>query len=217
MLVPVRSFIGCFWRRPGERRPSSAGLLVFGIGNPGFRFANTRHNVGFRVIDRLAGALGGKKRGRTDGAAVSFAPCAGKTVALVKPMTYVNRCGGAFRTLSETYALPLDSCLVVVDDYNLPLGTLRIRKAGSDGGHNGLASIIAAVGEGFPRLRVGIGPLPEGGDAVAFVLGKFTKEERRVVDGVIETAAEAVRVFCADGIDKTMSLYNGAARSGEAR
>jgi peptidyl-tRNA hydrolase, PTH1 family len=211
----VSSFFSRFLRRPGERLPSSAGLLVFGIGNPGLRFANTRHNVGFRVIDRLAWALGGKKRGRTDGAAVASAPCSGKTVALVKPMTYVNRCGGAFRACAETYALPLGSCLVIVDDYNLPLGTVRIRKAGSDGGHNGLASIIAAVGEGFPRLRIGIGPLPAGRDTVAFVLGKFTKEERRIVDGVIETAAAAVRVFCADGIDKAMSLYNGAVRGVE--
>lgn len=183
--------------------------IFFGIGNPGPGYSATRHNAGFMAIDRLAGSLKMRsKRRLTAAAEVETGRLENFRCALVKPQTYVNRCGGALRAIVEQTQCPLASCLVVVDDYHLPLGTLRLRRSGSDGGHNGLKSIIQAVGTGFPRLRIGIGPLPGSMDPIDFVLGKFEGAESALLDESLNRSAEAMKMFMARGIDAAMGAFN---------
>jgi PTH1 family peptidyl-tRNA hydrolase len=128
---------------------------------------------------------------------------------LAKPTTMMNGSGGAVVTLLDKFDLRPSQMLVVVDDFNIPLGALRLRKGGSDGGHNGLESIIQALGtDDFPRLRLGVGPVPPGEEIVDFVLGKFAKTEEKTVKKMIEMAAEAVIFAAGHRFDETMSKYN---------
>jgi len=182
--------------------------LVFGIGNPGFRYRKTRHNVGFMVVDVLARELGIKVKRRVCGCVVGERETEGGThVILAKPLTYVNLCGGAYEGLMREYDLLLEDELVVCDDISLPLGRIRLRGKGSSGGHNGLDSIMEEVGTvEFPRLRVGIGGVVVG--HVDFVLSPFGRGEREVMKRAIERAAEAVRVWVEEGIDEAMNVYN---------
>jgi PTH1 family peptidyl-tRNA hydrolase len=215
--VAVFKDIFSFFRRRCRRpQPSTlspalldTGYIVFGIGNTGSKYANTRHNVGFAVADQCLGRCEDVRRNTTESAAIATGRFAGHNVAFVKPITFVNRCGTALKASFEELGVPLGSCLVIVDDYNLPLGTLRFRKEGSDGGHNGLKSIINAVGREFPRLRVGIGPLSKDMSPVDFVLGAFTREEGEILSPTIDKAVEGIAVFLNDGIDKAMSAFNG--------
>jgi PTH1 family peptidyl-tRNA hydrolase len=185
-----------------------ADVLVFGIGNPGQKYAGTRHNAGFMVLECLAQSLAGAASRNDSLFEAETGGLGGKTVALVKPTTFVNRCGEAFKAGSALFKVPVASCLVVADDFHLPLGTIRLRRGGSDGGHNGLASIIESCGPDFPRLRVGIGPLPEHGNSIDFVLGEFTDKEMPGLDAAVKNAAEAAAAFCAAGIEKAMNQYN---------
>lgn len=169
--------------------------LIVGLGNPGARYEKTRHNLGFRVVRALASESGIRfKKGdlfwRGEGSVE------GEAVLLVLPQAYMNRSGLAVRqVLSETRA-PLKDLLVVSDDLALPLGALRMRAAGSSGGHQGLESIIALVGsQSFPRLRLGIGPVPAGIVWEDFVLGKFTRQEESVMARVVPEAVGAVRLW----------------------
>jgi PTH1 family peptidyl-tRNA hydrolase len=133
---------------------------------------------------------------------------AGKMVALVKPSTFVNSCGSAFAKSLLTFGVSKDVSLVIVDDFHLPLGAIRIRRNGSDGGHNGLASIIEQCGQDFPRLRVGIGPLPKEIGLIDFVLGAFKDKEKTAVETTVKNTCDAVESFCALGVEKSMNLYN---------
>ena len=182
--------------------------IFFGIGNPGSRYADTRHNVGCMVIDQMSRLLTGVSKYRGAAWSMEVGCREGKTIALVKPKTYVNLSGGAFADAVNKVKCPLASCCVIVDDYHLPLGTIRLRPKGADGGHNGLKSIIERVGEGFPRLRIGIGPLPEGAASVDFVLGLFSAEEEAALDDVLKKAEEALMLFTSSGIDAAMNRYN---------
>lgn len=186
--------------------------VILGIGNPGAEYQDTRHNCGFLVLDQLA------QRHRLDGwskrwsslvASWPQAPGAGPAV-LVKPQTFVNVSGEALQAVMAFYKLPLSEVLVVVDDLNLPLGTLRVRANGSAGGHNGLRDIEARLGPGYPRLRLGIGR-PMAGDAtqIAHVLGRFQAEEHDSLRVMIKRAAECVEAWCAGGMEAT-SRFNGA-------
>ena len=185
--------------------------VICGLGNPGERYRLTRHNVGFRVVDLLADrwALTGQGRVK-DGAALlehRLEEPAGR-VLLVKPMKYMNLSGGPLRAaMRQTDADPATDLLVITDDVDLPLGRLRLRRAGSAGGHNGLRDIIAAFGgDDFPRLRVGIG---RGGEMVDRVLATFKPDERELASEAIATAADAVERWLRDGIDEAMNAYNG--------
>ena len=182
--------------------------VVFGIGNPGFRYRKTRHNVGFMVVDVLAKELGVKVKRRVCGCVVGERETEGGVdVILAKPLTYVNLCGGAYEGLMREYDLLLEDELVVCDDISLPLGRIRLRGKGSSGGHNGLDSIMEEVGTvEFPRLRVGIGGVV--GGHVDFVLSRFGRSEREVMKCAIERAAEAARVWAEEGIDEAMNVYN---------
>ena len=185
--------------------------VICGLGNPGERYRLTRHNVGFRVVDLLADrwALTGQGRVK-DGAALlehRLAEPAGR-VLLVKPLKYMNLSGGPLRAaMRQTDADPASDLLVIADDVDLPLGKLRLRRAGSAGGHNGLRDIIAAFGTSdFARLRVGIG---RGGETVDHVLATFTPDERELATEAIATAADAAERWLRDGIDEAMNAFNG--------
>jgi PTH1 family peptidyl-tRNA hydrolase len=192
------------------RNPPIGGAekVFFGIGNPGRSYQNTRHNAGFLALDQFAGAASCREVYRKASWEAIYCKREGFSAALVKPKTYVNRCGEALADFIKRAGCPLSSCLVIVDDYHLPLGKTRMRPGGSDGGHNGLKSIIAAVGPEFPRLRIGIGPIPEGMDSVQFVLGEFNQGESSAVRSAIAKADEAMFTFAKFGIEKAMNQYN---------
>lgn len=183
-------------------------LAVVGLGNPGGEYEGTRHNVGFRVVDTLAGERGPfEERSRY---LCLGSRIAGRRALLVKPTTYMNRSGEAVADLLGDRGLRPADILVVSDDVNLPLGRIRIRRGGSDGGQKGLASVIAEIGTGeFARLRLGVGPIPEGtADLADFVLDRFAANETEGADRMIEEAVSCVRLWAAAGVEGAMGRYN---------
>ena len=181
--------------------------IVVGLGNPGRQYAATRHNVGWMVVERLAdraGWGGGRER---DAARVVWGRYRDLDLALVKPLTFMNESGLAVRKVLAREHAPLDQLLVVCDDFALPFGRLRLRAAGSAGGHNGLRSIIGELGsQGFARLRVGIGE-PDAG-AIDHVLSRFEAAERAALPQVIDAAADAVETWARDGAARAASQWN---------
>ncbi|UCD63311.1 MAG: aminoacyl-tRNA hydrolase [Candidatus Zixiibacteriota bacterium] len=183
--------------------------LVLGLGNIGERYAKSRHNLGFRVIERLLADH--HLPGHLETAEYSWAVTQSGSVKVIfaTPKTYMNRSGDAARALLQQNNLEPSGMLVVVDDYYLPLGRIRIRRCGSDGGHNGLASIIETLETDlFPRMRLGIGPVPEEIDSAAFVLRDFDEGELDTVEKMIATASEAVMFTVEHGLEEAMSKYN---------
>lgn len=185
--------------------------VILGIGNPGAEYQDTRHNCGFLVLDELVSRhlLGPwSKRWSSLVADWPTAPGDG-TVALLKPQTYVNISGEAAQAALAFYKIPLCGFLVVVDDLNLPLGTLRVRASGSAGGHNGLRDIEARLGPGYARLRLGIGRPPQGdGAQIGHVLGSFSADEQAPLRAMIGRAADCVEAWCQGGMDATVR-FNG--------
>jgi PTH1 family peptidyl-tRNA hydrolase len=172
-------------------------LLMIGLGNPGQSYERTRHNLGFQAIDSLSEAFGeGKWQDKQkfqslvqEGRLVTF------PILLVKPQTYMNRSGEAVRKLVDFYKVkPSEQLLIVCDDVDLPLGEVRFRRKGSPGTHNGLKSIVEQIGEGFPRVRIGLGPQPQG-DLATWVLSVPPEEERTRLASVLESLPERVRQF----------------------
>jgi len=193
------------WRKdePGEVK------LIVGLGNPGPRYANNRHNVGFQCLDRLAQAHGLAFQRRENKALLARGKIAGVEVLLAKPQTYVNLSGQAVERLARSYQVPLEDILVIYDDMDLPLGKIRLRPRGGAGGHKGVRSIIEHLGSrDFPRLRVGIGRPPGRMDPVDYVLGDFTPEERPVIEEAYERAIAAVECWLREGIVEAMNRYN---------
>lgn len=192
-----------------KRSPINAQTVFFGIGNIGPRYALTRHNIGFMVIDELEKGLTKRSSFR----AYESDICSGylkngTPVIAAKPRTFVNKCGSSYATILKEFRLPTTAGIVVVDDFNLPLGSIRLRKNGSDGGHNGLKSIIAKAGSEFPRLRVGIGPKPQQSNIIDFVLGEFEQESKEILASVVSRSVNALIDYASHGIDWTMSRYN---------
>jgi len=183
--------------------------LIVGLGNLGRKYDQTRHNVGFDLLDRLAERFGeGRGKDKFDGRLME-ARVAGERVLLLWPHTFMNRSGRCVGPAVEFYKLELAELLVVCDDFQLPLGKLRFRRDGSAGGQNGLADIIQRLGtEEFSRLRLGIGPVPEQWNAVDFVLGKFTASERKVSDEMISRAADGAECWVTEGIEASMNRFN---------
>jgi PTH1 family peptidyl-tRNA hydrolase len=183
--------------------------LIVGLGNPGSKYEGTRHNVGFDVVDEYA-----RRRGLTFGSSPADALMArerGPDVILAKPLTFMNLSGGAVGTLSRYYRVNHDDILVVVDDANLPLGRLRARPEGSDGGHNGLKSVIAELGtQEFPRLRLGVGRGGLGRELVGHVLSRFEKDERGKIEELVTRAADAAEVFVEEDILTVMNRFNAS-------
>ncbi len=184
--------------------------LIVGLGNPGAEYENTRHNIGFEV----AGALLAGKEDATFRqeryAAVGRIKYRGRILVVIKPSTYMNLSGKAVKYWMEKEKIPLEKVLIIVDDLALETGAIRLRSKGSSGGHNGLEDIIQRLGTSrFHRLRIGIGNDFPKGQQVDFVLGKWTAEEREILQKRIPVAVEAVKSFVFAGAAKTASLYNG--------
>jgi PTH1 family peptidyl-tRNA hydrolase len=187
-----------------------------GLGNPGSRYARTRHNLGFRVVERVARRQGATRWRSKFSGRLAEAPHL-RTVLLL-PQTYMNESGESVGPCAAFYRIAPPGILVVCDDLNLPFGRLRMRRSGSDGGHNGLKSIIAALSsQDFPRLRIGIGR--SAGDAVDHVIGRFDKEEERALPGIIERAVLGVELYLTEGVDSAIASINafggGLAGAGE--
>ena len=182
--------------------------LIIGLGNPGRTYAETRHNVGWIALDRLADRAGLAGRGRErDASSTIQGRIEGIEVVLAKPLTFMNDSGIAVRKLLARHRVPLEDVLVVVDDFALPLGRLRMRPSGSAGGHNGLASIIAELGnQSFARLRIGIGEPRR--DAVDHVLSRFTADERGRLPSVLDAAADAIVDWMRDGAPAAANRWN---------
>jgi PTH1 family peptidyl-tRNA hydrolase len=183
--------------------------IVVGLGNPGPRYDGTRHNVGFAVIDALAESPHCEPFQERFHAEVAELREEPHKVLLVKPLTFMNLSGRCVRGIADFYQVAWDDVLIVCDDFNLPLGKLRVRSRGTHGGHNGLRDIQAHVGTtAYPRLRIGVGA-PAGGEAIDHVLGRFRPTERPVIDDAISRAVQAVGTWIRDGSETAMNQYNG--------
>ena len=184
--------------------------LVVGLGNPGDKYENTRHNVGFMTADVLAERKGVPVQRLKFKALTTTLTLGGAQVLLMKPVTYMNLSGEAVGEAARFYKIPPERVLVISDDVSLPAGKLRIRRSGSAGGHNGLKNIIAHLGtDAFPPIKVGVGGKPHPDyDMADWVLGKLSGEDKKAVDAAVERAADAVERYIQDGPDKAMSLFN---------
>lgn len=182
--------------------------LIVGLGNVGAEYEGTRHNSGFMVVEALA-----KEAGATWTLERHAFRCEvktkGRTLVLIKPTTYMNLSGKAVRYWMSAEDVPLERVLVIVDDIALPVGTLRMKKQGSHGGHNGLANIEEMIGSAnYCRLRIGVGSDFRRGGQIDYVLGRFTEEERVVLDPKIADAVEMVKCYATEGADRAMNRYN---------
>lgn len=183
--------------------------LVVGLGNPGEEYAATRHNAGFLLVERVARARGVELRGRAFKARTAVVRGGEEEVLLALPRTFMNRSGIAVREILAKKGIPPERMVVVYDDLDIPLGEIRVRKRGSPGTHKGMISIVDAIGtREFPRLRIGIGPLPGGREAADYVLAPFGRNERLLLDGSLDEAAEALDMILAGGTDRAMSRFN---------
>ena len=187
--------------------------LIAGLGNPGPRYRNTRHNVGFMVLDALADSLGIDFSREKFGGLIAEGRIGSEKVLLLKPLTFMNNSGQSVAQAARNHTGEPGDLLVIVDDVHLPLGRIRIRGQGSSGGHNGLKSIIACLGtDAFARLRIGIGASGTRDDMIDHVLGTFRPDEAPEVRAVTARAAEAAGRFVRDGIASAMDAYNYTAQ-----
>jgi PTH1 family peptidyl-tRNA hydrolase len=184
--------------------------LVVGLGNPEAKYQKTRHNVGFRVIDRFSGFSGIELQSRKHFSIFGKGEIAGERVILAKPLTYVNLSGKAVGSFMHYYRVSLDDLLLVYDDMDLAPGKIRLRPCGSSGGHNGVESVITALGsDRFPRVRIGIGRKELAGMTDAdFVLRNFPRDEKPVIEEAIDRGARAVEAIIREGISAAMDKFN---------
>ncbi len=189
-----------------------------GLGNPGPEYENTRHNAGFLLADHLARRWGLPAFRRVPAARETRGTVLGQELVLLKPQTYMNRSGAALAPLRNQPDFdPARDLLVLVDDFALPLGRFRLRARGTSGGHNGLKSIEGALrSQAYPRLRIGVGPLPEEvDDSAEYVLSEFTREEAEALRQLLDPMAEAVECWLTEGIEVAMSRFNRRPAEGE--
>ncbi|HEX6322176.1 MAG TPA: aminoacyl-tRNA hydrolase [Vicinamibacterales bacterium] len=186
--------------------------LIAGLGNPGRDYAGTRHNVGFEVVDLLAARHGGSwEAAKVDAVMARLRMADAEPVLLVKPLTYMNLSGEAVQGLAHYFRIDVPDILIVADDVNLPLGRLRARKTGTEGGHNGLRSVAQMLGTiDYPRLRVGVGRGDARRELADHVLSRFDADEIPGIEAAIARAADAAETFIADGIDAVMNRFNRA-------
>ena len=183
--------------------------VIAGLGNPGKEYENTKHNVGFRVIDKIAAENGIKVNKFKYKALVGEGKINGEKVMLVKPQTYMNLSGESIKEILMFYKVPAKDFLVIYDDTSLPLSAIRIRQKGSAGGHNGIKNIINMLGgDTFDRIKVGIGEKPNGWDLADYVLSKFSKDDEPLILSGIDKAAEAVELILKLGTEKAMNQMN---------
>lgn len=195
----------------GGKQTSSLDWILVCLGNPGDKYENTRHNVGFLTADALGERLNKPIQRLKFKALTNVVEYGGCRVLLMKPTTYMNLSGEAVREACQFYKISPERVLVVSDDVSLPVGKLRLRRSGTAGGHNGLRSIIGQLhSDQFPRLKIGVGQKPHPDyDMADWVLGKFSKEDRKTIDAAIERALDAIECVFSQGMDKAMSQYNG--------
>lgn len=185
-------------------------FLLVGLGNPGRKYEKNRHNVGFMAVDKLA-ELHGITLGKVQNKALTGnGRIANRPVILAKPQTYMNDSGSAVGPLAGYYKVPPANVLVIYDELDLPLGTLRLREKGGAGGHNGMKSIINHLGQDFPRLRLGIGRPPGQMPPAAYVLQDFGQSDWPLVAEILDGAAKAAYTFVSEGIQLAMSRHNGS-------
>lgn len=185
--------------------------LIAGLGNPDKKYEYTRHNIGFDVIDAMAGKYNIEFTEKKHKGIYGSGYIAGQKVILVKPQTYMNLSGECIQELLQFYKLDPDSeLLVIFDDISLGPGRIRVRGKGSAGGHNGIKNIIAMTGtQGFARIKMGVGEKPEGWDLADYVLGRFSKEDREAVEGAFADAVEAAEMILMDNLAGAMNKFNG--------
>lgn len=185
-------------------------FAVIGLGNPGKKYSGTKHNVGFDAIDCLSYRNKVKLNKIKHKSLYGEVNINGEKVILVKPQTYMNNSGIAVKEIKNYYNIPIENIIVIYDDIDIEIGTLRIRKKGSAGSHNGMKSIIYHLeSKDFPRIRIGIGKPKENQNLIQHVLSGFNKKERKYVDDIILETAKAVEEAINTDIDKAMNLYNG--------
>ena len=185
--------------------------LVVGLGNPGSKDENTRHNIGFDCLQKLHASMGSVTVQSKFESQIAKGSLGSHDVVLAWPMTYMNCSGRAVAQIARFYKIPTDFILVVCDDLSLPLGKLRLRKGGSSGGQKGLDDVLKALGtQDVPRLRIGIDATPENRQTVDYVLSKFSKKEREVVEESLVLALDAVQCWINDGIEKAMNRFNAS-------
>ncbi len=191
-----------------EDKNTTMKYLIVGLGNIGSEYVGTRHNIGFRILEELALSIGANFEDKRYGY-ISNCRIKNAELCLLKPSTYMNLSGNAVRYWLQKEKIPLERMLIICDDISLPLGKLRLRPSGSDGGHNGLKHIGSVLGrQDFNRLRFGVGnSFPRGGQA-DYVLGKFTEEEETSLKAQIDRSVEAIKCFCLSGITAAMNQYN---------
>lgn len=188
--------------------------VVIGLGNPGPRYDGTRHNIGFDAVAALLDGREGHRR-HFDGGVLTEVEIRGRRIALFFPTLYMNRSGGPVRRLLHSDAVPPEATLIVCDDIALPLGSLRIRRRGSDGGHNGLSSVFGALGtRDVPRMRLGVGAPPSAREQSDYVLDRFRSDETETAGELVARAALAIECAVSDGIDTAMNRFNRTATAG---
>ena len=195
----------------GRKNSSGVEWLLVGLGNPGDKYDNTRHNVGFAAIDQLAEELRVPVQKLKYRALTQTVELGGAKVLLMKPITYMNLSGEAVGEAARFFKIPADHVLVLSDDVSLPVAKLRVRRGGSAGGHNGLKSIIQHLGtDQFPRVKIGVGEEPHPDyDMADWVLGKFTGEDLKTISQAIQRAGKAAECYIHDGPDQAMNRFNG--------
>lgn len=190
---------------------SDTSYLLIGLGNPGREYRDSRHNIGFMLIDRIAVRLDARGMKVQSKAIVTTAMYDDRKLILAKPQTYMNLSGQSVQGLIHFYKLPLTNVLIAHDDLDIPFGTIRIRPGGGPGGQRGMASTIEQLGtKDFPRLRIGIGRPPGRMDPSAYVLQDFSRDEMKSISEILDRAADAALEFVVNGLDKAMNKYNGS-------
>ena len=192
------------------KKPQGDYFLIVGLGNPGKKYENTRHNIGFEALDYIAEQANIRVVKAKFEALYGEGTINGQKVILLKPQTYMNLSGVALARAANFYKIPPEKCVVLYDDVSLPVATLRIRKEGSAGGHNGMRSIIDEIGQVFPRVKIGVGekPRPEY-DLADWVLSRLTSDEQKKIAGRFPDVYGAVQEIVRGDIAKAMNLYNG--------
>jgi len=184
--------------------------VIAGLGNTGARYENTRHNLGFDAIDLLAEKYDIKVNKLKHKALIGEGFINNEKVLLAKPQTYMNLSGESIREILEWYRVEPGNLIVIYDDADIPLGRIRVRPSGSSGSHNGMKSVIYNIqSDAFPRVRIGIGKAPEGMDMMNYVLGKFSPEERKIVDAAVSDAVDAAVTIIVSGVEEAMGRFNG--------
>jgi PTH1 family peptidyl-tRNA hydrolase len=208
---PGVALLGRLTRSGRGRGQAPPDLIIVGIGNPGPKYAATRHNAGFWAIDELVGRHSIELSDRRRTCALGEGVIEQRGVVLAKPRTYVNESGRAARYLLDRYRVGPERLLVIYDDMDLPPGRLRLKAGGGPGGHNGMKSMVSAVGDrGFPRLRIGVGRPESGGDDVDYVLGPPSEAERQAIANGISTFPKVIAGILTDGMERTMDWVNQA-------